>query len=97
MKIKPGPQPDKKYGYRRSIAGYKRGPMVLGRTYRYLAVCSSYYGLPVGRIIDCLVRHAVDAPDFKLSLAGRRKQLIRPDRIKEVLNSGYPAPREKSP
>lgn len=97
MRKKPGPQPDPKYGYRRSIAGYKRGPMVLGRTYRYLAVCSSYYGLPVGRIIDCLTRHAVADPNFKLSMAGRRKQLIRPDRIKEVLNSGYPAPREKSP
>ena len=97
MKIKPGPQPDKKYGYRRSIAGYKRGPMVLGITYRYLAVCSSYYGLPVGRIIDCLTRHAVADPNFKLSMAGRRKQLIRPDRIKEVLRSGYLAAKARSP
>ena len=97
MRKKPGPQPDPKYGYRRSIAGYKRGPMVLGRTYRYLAVWSSYYGLPVGRIIDSLARHAVADPNFKLSMAGRRKQLIRPDRIKEVLNSGYLAPKARSP
>ena len=97
MKIKPGPQPDKKYGYRRSIAGYKRGPMVLGSTYRYLAVWSSCYGLPVGRIIDSLTRHAVGDANFKLSLAGRRKQLIRPDRIKEILSSGYLAAEARSP
>ena len=96
MRKKPGPQPDPKYGYRRNIAGYKHGPMVLGNTYRYLTVWSSYYGLPVGRIIDSLVQHALAAPDFKLSLAGRRKQLIRPDRTQEVLDSGFRNRRARS-
>ena len=43
----------------------------------------------MGRIIDSLARHAVADPDFKLSTTGRRKQLIRPDRTQEVLNSGF--------
>ena len=60
------------------------------------AAARTTYGLPVGRIIDSLMRHAVADPNFKLSTAGRRKQLIRPDRIKEVLSSGYLAPEAKS-
>jgi hypothetical protein len=61
-----GPKPED--GVPRVRLGHKRGPFVAKATELCIEAWRSTYGLPLGRIIDQLVRHAHLHPGFKLEV-----------------------------